>query len=204
MLLVCSSNVPAIVFLAETTMNTFHVLNAGFPNYPNGIAVDPVSGSLAHLSWNGKDRVLRTTRVDMLTDALHARSRLALQKTHAITHMMLSLAAARVKIATGIPLQETVYMTKKLQAQRFKDSGYNEDNILAYPYVLQYADVAQIPLAAAADEILLKARLDDDVLSKTEMIRLAYFDRVRRATTPEDIPNILKEFDRESYMNAQF
>lgn len=183
-------------------MNTFHVMNAAYPNYPHGLRIQPIDDSSAHLSWNGKARLISDTRPDVLTNELHARSRLANAKSRAVAHMMLSLAAARVKISTGIPLQETVYMTKKLQAQKFKDLGYDEHEILAFPYVLQYADVANISLKEAADEILLKARLDDDVLAKTEMIRLAYFNRLRHAKAPAEIPLILKEFDRESYINA--
>ena len=115
---------------------------------------------------------------------------------------MKGVSRGRYPVSTGVLFQETVYLTKKAQASAFKEAGYPEDDILEYPYIIQYADFANIPLKQAADDILFKARLDDELLAKTELIRLKYFNAIRSARTVEEVAPIYEAFTRESYRNA--
>lgn len=109
---------------------------------------------------------------------------------------------ARYPVMTGIWQQETVYINKRLQAIAFRDAGYPEDVAPNYPYVLQYADLTGSTLRQAADDIIFKAKLDEDFLAKTELLRLKYFRLVREAEKPEEVAEAYKAFVRESYKNA--
>jgi hypothetical protein len=200
--LASSGYVGAIAFLNDATMDTLHVPTATYPHYISGLPFTAQDGSLAHWTWNGKSRKFTSTRADVLTNDLVEKSRLVMHKLRAILQIINSLSLARSSLKTGIDLQETVYMTKKIQAQHFKDSGYDENIILECPYVLQYADITGLPLRVATDDILLKAKLDDDLLAKTELLRLVYFGKIRKASRPEEIPTILEEFNREAFINA--
>jgi hypothetical protein len=93
-------------------------------------------------------------------------------------------------------MQEAVYITKKTQAQRYKDAGYQGDD-LEYPYVMQYADFAGLSMRVAADEILLKATFDDEVLLKTEFFRLKYFELIKNMNDPGQADRITLDFRRE-------
>ena len=97
---------------------------------------------------------------------------------------------------TGLDFQETIYLAKQTQAQRLKDSGYDERLIVESPYVVQYADSIGIPLEQAVSEILLQAKLDHEFLAKTEQIRMQYFTEVKRAKTPQELESILTAFKR--------
>ena len=139
----------------------------------------------------------------MLTDDLRFKSHLAARKVIFLYHMMRSITAARNSLRTGINFQETVYLTKKLQARDFKKSGYDEDSIMEYPYVLQYADLKNLSLRQAADDILFMSRLADDLLAKTELLRLRYWSRVREATHPDELVKIESDFMQDCFVNAQ-
>jgi hypothetical protein len=112
------------------------------------------------------------------------------------------LNVARSSVDCGVSMQESVYTTKRAQAQSFRASGYDESQPADFPYVLQYADYARISMKEAADRILLKAKLDEHTLAKTELLRLKYFDRVRAAKAPQDLKKVDEEFMLEYFTNA--
>lgn len=208
--LAISPSLPAIVFLNECIENTFIIPAAQYPNYMNDAfchslhktaQVNPENN--LRVTWNRKARAFVHTRPHMITEELKSRARLANSKLDVITKIMISLSRARSPVATGVDFQETVYLTKKAQAKAFKDSGYDEERLLEFPYVLQYMDFAKVSSVAAADEILFKAALDDQLLANTELTRLRYFKKIKEASSAERIAEIYIEFLRDMYRNAE-
>lgn len=200
--LAASKNSAAIMFLNNCTLDSYYSYNVARWSPRNQLPFEQKYDSLAHWTWNVKTRSFSSTRKDILTEALQERSRLAIQKLAAFNRIMYEINVARLKLQTGFNFQETIYLTKKMQAQAFKDGGCDESRAIEYPYVLHYADYAGISLRSAADDILLKAKLADEVLAKTELLRLTYLGRLRRAERLEDIPPILADFEREAFINA--
>lgn len=200
--LAMSSNVGAINLLADCTMDSYHIPYFDHPHYRDKALPSPVGGSLAHWTWSTKTRTLVPTRSDIVTVELHARSKLAIAKLATARRIMQIISTARSRLASGIELQETVYLTKKIQAKGFKDSGYDEASLIEYPYVLQYADLINASAREAADDILLKAKLADDVLAKTELLRLAHFDKLKKARAADELEHIFEDFYREAVVNA--
>lgn len=202
--LAVSSHVSAIVFLNEFMPDTGHATRVHYPNYPDSLFIASCSPEeCPEWTWDRITRTFKTTRPSLINESLRTRARLANAKLNAVSKVITSLSEARYKVRTGIEFQETVYLTKKWQAQRFKDLGYNENSIMEYPYVLQYADFAGITLKQAADDILFKASLDDQHLANTELLRLRYFNKIRDATKPEQLPPIMEEFKRDCFINAK-
>ena len=96
-----------------------------------------------------------------------------------------------------------VYFTKKIQAQDFKDSGYNEALAATYPYVFQYAEIASISPRQAAEDIIRKAQAGETLFVKTELLRLRYFKKIREAKTPQEVGVIHEEFLRDYYADIK-
>lgn len=193
-LLTVTPNSTALAFLQECTPGIKHSAAVNFPAYPDPFFLASISPE-EYPEWTfGRDKVFRKTPQEMLTPEIRQRSRLLTAKVLFLRDLMISLSRAREKVSMGIASQSTVYLLKRIQAQRFKDSGYNEGTILEIPFVVHYADLVNIPLKQAADDILFKAKLDDDLLSKTETLRLKYFRQIREVTAPEEIPEIMRRF----------
>ena len=134
-----------------------------------------------------------------MTDSLRSRSNLAQAKVDAMTSIISNLTQVRHKVGTGVLLQETVYAVKRAQAKAFKDSEYDETCAGEFSYIVQYADFAKIGMRQAADDILLKAKVGDDSLIKTELLRLRYFNKMRDARNAEEVAEILKKFYTDCY-----
>jgi hypothetical protein len=115
---------------------------------------------------------------------------------------MESIGYMRAGVSTGTLYQESVYMSKRLEAQRIKDQGYAVDALHQFPYVVQYADYMKVPLKQAVDDILFQSSLDDQLLAKTETLRIRYFNRVKEATEPEQVHLIVGDYLRDSYFNG--
>ena len=205
-LLTMSTSVAPIMFLFENIPDTQYALSVEYPHYGDSYAGRFFLAALRpknypRWTWNGKARKFARTKTTV-KKSLVEKSRLAESKRAVIARMMQDLSAARYGLQTGVGFQETVYLHKKFQAQQYKDTGYDESEILKYPYVAQYADFAGTSLRQAADDILLKAQFDEDILLKTEFLRLAYFDEVRKATRPDELPRIYEAFTRDAFTNA--
>ncbi len=203
---------PAVMnFLKECTPDTWRARSVNYPNY-----TDPKSFLLAPFFlasvkpnnypkwiWDYKRRIFFKTKTKSLDGDILTRSRLADSKKEAIHKIIMNINSARSEIETGAYFQETVYRSKKTQAKTFRESAYDDNLIMEFPYVAQYADYAGISLRQAADDILFKSKLDDDFLAKTELLRLKYFNKVKKVATPEEMAPILEEFTRDCYVNAQ-
>jgi hypothetical protein len=199
-LLVMGNSSPALIFLSECMPDTHFVPFVNDPNYTGSFFELPFLALMKpenypKWAWDKVNRIFVKTEKGVLNEQLRAKSRLAVSKHAVINRIINNISVARNKTATGVRLQdERVYPAKKMQAQAFKDSGYSEDLIAEYPYVVQYADFAKLSLKQAAEEILFKARMNHQMLINTESLRLRYFKKVREAKTPEELPIILKKF----------
>lgn len=190
---------PAVItFLSEWTRDIRRAWSVNYPAYATGFfLIDVPTSEYPEWTWDVKKRVFSPTRKVALTPALREKAALASAKAWVISSIILNINQSRYSMGTGFHLQETVYMTKRLEAQAFRDSGYNEESITEYPYVLHYADFAHIPLKQAADEILFKAKLDGEHLARSERLRMEYLDRVRKTTDPLLLPAIERDFRRD-------
>ncbi len=204
--LTISQRQSAMVFLRECTIDTALSNGVNTPRYTHSwIHKEPFF--LARLrpefypewTWDVQSRSFRKTLPELVTPALRARSRLATVKVRTISQMMSQVSMTRQHFQSGVDFQETVYLTKKAQAQQFVQNGYDESDILNIPYVLQYADLKGLSLRQAAEDILFRAKLDDELLARTELLRLTYFEKVKQATNPDDLPRILSAFHTAAF-----
>jgi hypothetical protein len=198
--LVISPYVSSIVFLTECMLDTRHAVAVQHPNYTKSLfltSLDPEA--YPKWRWDRQSREFVETRPDVLTEDLIARSRLAVRKVRVMSQIVFHINAARLELRTGVDFQETVYLTKAMQAQRLKAANYSEDLVMESPFIVQYADFAGISLEQAVEDILLKAKIDEQHLARSELLRLVYFNRLKSATSPEQVNGICDEFMRECY-----
>lgn len=188
---------PAIVFLAEGIPNAYAYHAINLPNYKDSFPLANTRNDEYVLwSWEPKKKVFFSTPPANLDDALRYKSQLASAKRDGISYIMDSIGRLREKVGTGIKFQETIYILKRLQAEGFRDAGYPENNLVDYPFVVQYADQAGISLKVAADDIIYKARIDDGILANTETLRIKFFGAMRDATTLEEVAHVVKSYSK--------
>src|SRR5215471_21275788 len=155
-------------------------------------------------AWDREKRRFNPTPEPAMTSELKLRSELAIKKADGLREIIYELSIARYPIWRGVLMQEYVYAKKREQAQAFITAGCPDDQAMFYPYVLQYADLIGMPLQTAAEEILFKASLDDEYLAKTELLRLRYFNEIKKATKVEEIEPIVENFRRDTSKKSIF
>lgn len=190
------SNLPSVIaLLSEWVPDVRCVWFANHPNYLKDFFILRIPpNEYPQWTWAEKARVFTHTPAAVLTPALRAKAELADAKAGAISTITLSVNEIRFQISTGYLLQDSIYLTKRQQAEAFRNGGYDESWITEYPYVLQYAIHDNCSFKQAADDILFKAKLNDAFLAKTEGLRMKYLERLRRASNLTEIPVIRKEF----------
>ncbi len=202
-LLAVHSFAPIVVFLAEAIPNSYYdfSLNTSKANKLDVATID--SANYTQWTWSkGVDRLFVPTPASVLTPEIKLRSQLAVAKAEIISRIMSSIGYMRAPVGTGVLFQEAVYTNKRREAERIKESGYVTDAPHRYPYVVQYADLAGVSIKEAVDEILFQAELDDQLLAKTETLRIRYFNRVKKASTPEEVHVLFLDYRRDSYFNG--
>jgi hypothetical protein len=193
-------NAPAVNFLAKCFPDTFYYGNVNYPNYKKSFfLLDIPAEQFSEWAFNNKSRTFHKRGPDAKNDSLRNLSRLAVARGNVATHIINNISHSRFRKGTGIAQQEYVYILKRIEAEKFRDSNYDEEKLLEYPLVLQYAEFADITPRVAADEILFKARLHDEDLVKTELMRMKYFKLIKEIKTPEEAPLVQKEFMKEFY-----
>ena len=204
-ILLALSDDPALIsFLAECTRDTTHASRVHQPNYAESDFLTTLNGTdYPQWTWQAHGRRFVATHPELVGDAVRRRSALALRKLELITGIIGILERIRRKVSIGIEQQEAIYLAKKMQAQAFKDAGYDDRRAREFPYVTQYADYQEIGLAQAADEILLKAKMHDEYLAKTETIRLKYFGIVRKAAAVDELHEVYKSCYDECFYNTR-
>jgi hypothetical protein len=208
-LLALTDNVAALMFAVEHSPDTTFELAVDAPHYRASFfglrkfflaRVEPKR--YPEWKWNVKLRTFSRTDPRLVTDTLRNRAELARRKMSAIDFVTRRLSAVQGTLRTGVTLQETVYTAKRLQAQRLKDKGYTPDSPTDYLFVVQYADFANISLKQAADDILFKAKLDDEKLAQSELVRLTYFKKIGEAKTCEEVASARASFMSDYYHTA--
>ncbi len=193
-----------IEMLAEWTGKN-HIATVNHPHYLFGkfFLATERPGEYLKWSWVGQQRKFVPTKEGIVTKQISTVSLLASEKRDVLRKMLVNMNVARYKIRGGVDFQEVVYMEKKHQALAFRDAEYDENRIIEFPYVSQYADYKGISSRQAADDILLKAKFDEEVLLKTEGLRLKYFNKVKEAIDTKGLTKIYEEFIRDCYVNAR-
>ncbi len=201
--LALGTNPGVLVQVHECTPGTLLYMMVNRPVYKNGFPLehsDPAT--YPEYVWSWKDRTV--TRQDTPpSPALRATSALAVLKMKAFTRIANKISRSRMKLDTGVEMAETVLRLKRDEASRFKESGYDESRIFEFPYLMQFAEYSGIPYSAIADDILLAARMDEEVLVKTEISRVKYVELVQRAKTVADVEKYMLEFDNFDGANTR-
>ena len=202
--LLALSAYPAVVSVLAKSQSLeaeqWHAVN--WPNYQQRF---PPAGMVpqAYPSWKwegGDKRQFVPMRKDLVTAELQGRSQLAVVKSDALGRIVYELSMLRFPVWRGVLMQEAIFIIKKTQAEQYKQAGYPDTaDIFNYPYVLQYAEVSDLHPRQAADEILFKAKLDDDVLLRTEFLRLKYFKLICDATKMDEFEPIMRDFRHDAY-----
>jgi hypothetical protein len=202
-ILALTRSLPALHFLRNADPEATFATGMRSPHYATDYPLDGLP-PIAYVEWQWLPRPRKLARTDSayVTNEIRSRSALAQARLRSYTRIVHFLNVARSSVDCGVSMQESVYTTKRAQAQSFRASGYDESQPADFPYVLQYADYARISMKEAADRILLKAKLDEHTLAKTELLRLKYFDRVRAAKAPQDLKKVDEEFMLEYFTNA--
>jgi hypothetical protein len=182
------------------TLEAEEAHGVNWPNYRRSFTIIDDPKNYPDWTWDQRTRKFSPA---VPSPALKERSALAVSKCQAIWEIVYELSAVRYQVWTGLILQESVYRAKREQAQKFLDDKCPTERLPDYPHVLYYSEWAQLEPDEAAQEILFKAKLDDDLLAKTEIVRLKFFDLVRKATA-RDLPGIMEDFRREAYRKPRY
>jgi hypothetical protein len=144
------------------------------------------------LKWDFSKREF--IKNNKISDQLREKSTFSQNKYECLREIASHIEFIRSLFKKTIGYQEIIYLSKKLEAEKFKNNRYPENEILNYPYILQYAEYKEISFKESADAILLKATMGNEMLAKTEILRLNYFNKVKDATSKKDLDDILNQF----------
>ena len=150
------------------------------------------------LMWEPSSRMFVPMHPHVITEDLFVKAALTRAKLDALNKMTLAINMERGKLATPVTYGQFVYRAKQEQAKAFRERNYDAARLQEYTYVAQYASFANISPRQAADDILFKAQLDDEVLLRTELTRLTFFDRLRRANDLQAVGVVMKDFARRA------
>jgi hypothetical protein len=142
--------------------------------------------------WNFKLNIFESNKI--IKEDLKQKSALLSEKYNCLINIMHFIEIQRSANKKTLAFQEFIYMSKKNEALTFTKLGYPDNNILEYPYILQYAKYKNINYKEAAKSILFKSKLSEGVLVKTEALRLKYFNLIRTARTVEEVLKIYSDF----------
>ncbi len=192
-LLAIGSYIPALFFLNEAMLDTEYVPGIVLTNDVH-LIIKSGPRSCPEWSWDRSRWTFKKTNPCIIEEWMRERAVLAAKKVETISRAIYRINNLRRKVGTGLLFQEMIYAEKEKQAQSLKDANFDEQFKTAAPYVVQYADYSGVPLRQAAEEILLQARLDHELLAKTEKVRLEIFKKIRLANTAEELEQIIKTF----------
>lgn len=211
-LLTVSRHIAAVVFVSKCTPDSLYISSVDHPNYLKKKYFWGHAFPLAQVSsatypqwrWDMKTRLFERAPEHMSTESIFAKSALAHQKQEAISYIMYNLSASRQRLRTGVEFQETTHMLRYLEALEFKKNGGDQaEDPLRFPFLLQYAAIERVSLSQAADDILFQARTSEDVLLRSEAIRLKYFKAMSEASASEEVLSIFKKFNDDNFVAAQ-
>ena len=196
-----------IISLNDCTKDTFAAFSVNNPNYRNSFwrgffLASEEPRNYPRWTWNYSRRTCTRTKENVLSRNLFGRSRLIDAQREIIGSMMQILAADRMSFSKNILYQDVIYSLKKNQATEFRNFGYDEKCIMDYPFIVQYADFANLSMRQAADDIIFQAQLYENRLLRNEELRLKYFNAVKNMQVPQEGLVLLKDLKRELYGNS--
>ncbi len=201
-LLCVRKEAPITAFLAKAITEAEQIFNVNFPYYMERFPLATANPyTYPGLMWDMNIRKFLPTPEKVLTDELRYRSALAVKKANVLHEFIQTIIFGRHNVWSGLPMQESIYMAKRLQAQRYKDKRCPKDDF-NYPYIRQFAELSGLTMRAAADEILFKAQLDDYVLAKSELIRMKYFRLLKDAKDIDGVEQVIARFRKGMYTNS--
>src|SRR5262249_28927737 len=157
--LAISPRVFAIEFLSECMPDTLHAPFVHHPNYVHSAFFASLTPEdWPSLTWDLRERKFVDTPASVATEQLRCRARLAAGKLDVIERITDNLNVARYKLRTGVDHQDVVYLNKRREAKKLRNSQYDEEIVGDCPFVAQYADYANVSLQQATEDILLKAK----------------------------------------------
>lgn len=189
------TNPGVMVQVQESTPETIMYVGVEFPNYLQDFPLVQLErGRYPEWVWSRKHRTF--TRSDTPpTLGVRARSALAMCKVDALSRIARKISRSRSQLRAGVDFEESVAILKRTEARRFKDTGYDEARIFEFPFLMEYADYAGVSYTQAAKDVALASRMEEEILAKTEIVRLKYVALVKKASTKEELDRILVEFD---------
>ena len=203
-LLTISKMPPVVVFLSGAISDSYPAFNINNPTYGADFFIASLNPP-QYPEWvwsNDVSRKFSEAPAEIQTDEIRKRSRLAVAKGNIIGKIMTGISYARASVGTGIIFQETVYLNKRREAEFLKKDGYSEETLHEFPYIVQYADYAGISINDAIEEILFQAKLDNQLLAKTELLRIRYFNKIKDAVTPDEVHITYDDYLRDTYFNG--
>jgi hypothetical protein len=202
-LLAISENPHTIVFASESMLDTIPVHAVENPTYLQGDFLKEMQeGLLPAWTWTRNGRQFIKTPQHVRTGAALQKSLVAMAKVQTIGRVMEHISRIRYRVMRGVDYQDVVHLIKLQQAEAFRATGYDEKRLIEFPYVVHYADLKEITLKQAADDIIIKAKLDADYLMNTESIRMKYFNIIKKEENVDVLSTIVSDFLRECYRNT--
>lgn len=196
-LLVLSKNPATITFLAQNFDDTERLYYCNNPNYLKDFPLaraDPAT--YPEYVFNLGTRLF--VAKENVDDKLRALSALAVCKANVLQTLTFRFNILRFPVWRDLLMQDTVNAIRSRQAREFKQAlERDESAALAFPFVKAYADHSQMSMEQAADEILFKAKLDEDFLCKSETLRLRYFNWLREAKDITEVNAILRKLSED-------
>jgi hypothetical protein len=194
-LVAIATQIPSMVFLSESMMDTVCAVGIVSPEVLEITKSDP--RTYPEWSWEFRTRAFSRTNPAIITEQMRERAVFAAKKGETISRATYLVNRSRDKVNAGLLFQETIYATKRRQAQLLKDAGFDEALADSAPYVVQHADETGMSLRDAAGDILFQAQLFYEHLEKTEKVRLALFRKIKRAKTTGELDQIMERFYKE-------
>ncbi len=189
------TNPGVMVQVQESTPEAILYVRVESPNYLEDFPLARLErGQYPEWVWSRKHRTF-THNDTPPTPEVRARSVLAMFKVDALSRIARKISRARSKLRAGVDFEESVAILKRTEVQRFKDIGYDETRIFEFPFLMEYAEYAGVSHTQAANDIALASRMEEEILAKTEIVRLKYVNLVKKAGTKDEIDKILIEFD---------
>jgi hypothetical protein len=112
------------------------------------------------------------------------------EKAAALDRIYTVLRAYRLSMNINMPLQDFVYSEKIKQAMAGEGC-----------FLESYADVMNISIKEAADEIIFRHMLDMAKLNDSERLRLKFQNLIVKETSVTDVHKHLHAFEREARLN---
>jgi hypothetical protein len=198
-ILVCGKNFQTLYYMSDFLMDTVvHNINTG--NYFNRKFVEGLIDAEDSYKFTAGGNGKMPVPIKKPDTSMKERSDLARYKHKILAEMYFVLELRRIRLSQkrSLAFQEMIYTAKASQAKEFLEKGCPEDRILDFIYVKQFGDYKKIPYKQAAEMIIMKHKMSESFLARTELLRLKSFNSLKKAQTKEEMNIVLKEFQEDA------